>query len=144
MLSLEAPVVTAALVGRTGASGARVEEGLSSSPRQEAPVAQVRPFMQQPPPREAGHENQPVEQVYAEREVEVDVGSGVVLVVDDVVGMAAAVVEVEVADGVDEEVEGWTKDVDVPSAMPIQISLLNPINLLTKEDAATYIQYPDT
>jgi len=115
MLSLEAPVVTAALVGRTGASGARVEEGLSSSPRQEAPVAQVRPFMQQPPPREAGHETPPVEQVYAEREVEVDVGSGVVLVVD-VFGMAAAVVEVEVADGVDEEVEGWTKDVDVPSA----------------------------
>jgi hypothetical protein len=99
--------------------------------------------MQQPPPREAGHENQPVEQVYAEREVEVDAGSGVVLVVDDVVGMAAAVVEVEVADGVDEEVEGWTKDVDVPSATPIQISLLNPMDLSTK-DVATYIQYPDT
>ena len=120
-----------------------MEEGLSSSPRQEAPVAQVRPFMQQPPPREAGHENQPVEQVYAEREVEVDVGSGVVLVVDDVVGMAAAVVEVDVADGVDEEVEGWTKDVDVPSATPIQISLLNPMDFSTK-DVATYIQYPDT
>ena len=99
-------VVTAALVGRTGASGARVEEGLSSSPRQEAPVAQVRPFMQQPPPREAGQENQPVEQVYAEREVEVEVGEGVLVLVEVVGGMAAAVVVVEVEVGV-AEVEGW-------------------------------------
>ena len=101
-------VVTAALVGRTGASGARVEDGLSSSPRQEAPVAQVRPFMQQPPPREVGHENQPVEQVYAEREVEVEVevGEGVVVEVEVVGGMAAAVVVVEVEVGV-AEVDGW-------------------------------------
>jgi len=103
-------VVTAALVGRTGASGARVEEGLSSSPRQEAPVAQVRPFMQQPPPREAGQENQPVEQVYAEREVEVEVevevGEGVLVLVEVVGGTAAAVVVVEVEVGV-VEVEGW-------------------------------------
>ena len=99
-------VVTAALVGRTGASGARVEDGLSSSPRQEAPVAQVRPFMQQPPPREAGHENQPVEQVYAEREVEVEVGEGVLVLVEVVGGMAAAVVVVEVEVEV-AEVEGW-------------------------------------
>lgn len=99
-------VVTAALVGRTGASGARVEDGLSSSPRQEAPVAQVRPFMQQPPPREAGQENQPVEQMYAEREVEVEVGEGVLVLVEVVGGMAAAVVVVEVEVGV-AEVEGW-------------------------------------
>ena len=99
-------VVTAALVGRTGASGARVEDGLSSSPRQEAPVAQVRPFMQQPPSREAGQENQPVEQVYAEREVEVEVGEGVLVLVEVVGGMAAAVVVVEVEVGV-AEVEGW-------------------------------------
>jgi hypothetical protein len=101
-------VVTAALVGRTGASGWRVLEGLSSSPRQEAPVAQVRPFMQHPPPREAGQENQPVEHMYADREVEVDVGEVVVLVVDVVVGTTTAVVvvdvEVEVVDDV--EVEG--------------------------------------
>ena len=99
-------VVTAALVGRTGASGARVEDGLSSSPRQEAPVAQVRPFMQQPPPREAGQENQPVEQMYAEREVEVEVGEGVLVLVEVVGGMAAAVVVVEVEVEV-AEVEGW-------------------------------------
>jgi len=99
-------VVTAALVGRTGASGARVEDGLSSSPRQEAPVAQVRPFMQQPPPREAGQENQPVEQVYAEREVEVEVVEGVLVLVEVVGGTAAAVVVVEVEVGV-AEVEGW-------------------------------------
>jgi len=99
-------VVAAALVGRTGASGARVEDGLSSSPRQEAPVAQVRPFMQQPPPREAGQENQPVEQMYAEREVEVEVGEGVLVLVEVVGGMAAAVVVVEVEVGV-AEVEGW-------------------------------------
>lgn len=98
-------VVTAALVGRTGASGARVEDGLSSSPRQEAPVAQVRPFMQQPPPREAGQENQPVEQMYAEREVEVEVGEGVLVLVEVVGGMAAAVVDVEIEGGV-VEVEG--------------------------------------
>jgi hypothetical protein len=78
--------------------------------------------MQQPPPREAGHENQPVEQVYAEREVDVLVGEGVVL--DVVVGMAAAVVVEEVVGAAEEvEVEGWMKDVDVPSATPTQISL---------------------
>lgn len=78
----------------------------SLSPRQEAPVAQVRPFMQHPPPREAGQENQPVEHVYADLE-EDDVGVGVALevegVVDDGVGVGVAV---EV--GVAEEVVGWT------------------------------------
>jgi hypothetical protein len=101
------------LVGRTGASGARVEVE-SSSPRQEAPVAHVRPFIQQPPPREVGQENQPVEHVYAERVVDVDSG---VVVVEGVVGTtitAADVVsdvEVEVEVEVEVvvvEVEGWT------------------------------------
>lgn len=96
-------MVAVPLVGRTGASGARVLVPSSESPRHEAPVAQVRPFMQQPPPRETGQENQPVEHVYAE--LEDGIGSGVVLGVEDVViGAAEAVAEVEVE--VDEEDEG--------------------------------------
>ena len=76
----------------------------SESPRHEAPVAQVRPFMQHPPPREAGQENQPVEHVYCD--VEVVEGEDVEVVEGDV-GTAA------VEDDwrrVDEEadVEGWT------------------------------------
>ena len=82
----------------------------SLPPRQEAPVAQVRPFMQHPPPREAGQENQPVEHVYADLEEE-EVGVGVVLGVEELelvdvgvwVGVAMAVEE-----GVAEEVVGWT------------------------------------
>ena len=59
--------------------------------------------MQQPPPRETGQENQPVEHVYAE--LEDGIGSGVVLGVEDVViGAAEAVAEVEVE--LDEEDEG--------------------------------------
>ncbi|KNG43928.1 u3 small nucleolar ribonucleoprotein mpp10 [Stemphylium lycopersici] len=102
-----AVVVAMPLVGRTGASGARVLVPSSESPRHEAPVAQVRPFMQQPPPRETGQENQPVEHVYAE--LEDGVGSGVVVLGgdEDVVGLAAAVVEVE------EEDEGWIYGVDL-------------------------------
>lgn len=111
-----AVVVAMPLVGRTGASGARVLVPSSESPRHEAPVAQVRPFMQQPPPRETGQENQPVEHVYAE--LEDGVGSGVVVLRgdEDVVGLAAAVVEVE------EEDEGWMYVVDVPSKTPLQQS----------------------
>jgi len=62
-------------------------------------VAQVRPFAQQPPPRDTGHENQPVEHVYAE--LEVDTGSGVVVVEGDV----EAGTEVDVVVGT-AEVEG--------------------------------------
>jgi hypothetical protein len=96
------------LVGRTGASGARVEVE-SSSPRHEAPVAHVRPFMQQPPPREDGQENQPVEHVYAD--LVFDVGSGVVEVVEGLVG--TTITAVDVVSDVDVEVvvievEGWT------------------------------------
>jgi hypothetical protein len=122
-----------------------VLEGLSSSPRQEAPVAQVRPFIQQPPPREAGQENQPVEQVYAEREVEEGVEEGAVLVVEVVVvGTAAAVVVVDGVVGAAEEVEveGWMKDVDVPSATPIRIRL--QCDDFQGQRLVTYIQYPGT
>jgi hypothetical protein len=105
-------------VGRTGASGARVEVE-SLSPRQEAPVAHVRPFMQHPPPRETGQENQPVEHVYAERVVDV-----AEVVVEGVVGTTMTAVdvvsevEVEAEIAVVVEVEGWTKAVDVPSNTP--------------------------
>lgn len=54
------------LVGRTGAEGACVL--VEEPPRHEAPDAQVRPSWQQPPPRLAAQENQPVEQVYADVE----------------------------------------------------------------------------
>jgi hypothetical protein len=66
--------------------------------------------MQHPPPRETGQENQPVEHVYADRELEIDVGSGVVLVVEVEVGTTAAVVEIDDVGGAadDVEVEGWT------------------------------------
>jgi hypothetical protein len=113
------------LVGRTGASGARVEVE-SSSPRHEAPVAHVRPFMQQPPPKEDGQENQPVEHVYAD--LVVDVGSGVV-VVEGVVGTTITAVDVVsdveaevVVEVVVVEVEGWTYAVDVPSKTPSHVS----------------------
>jgi hypothetical protein len=107
------------LVGRTGASGARVLVE-SSSPKHEAPVAQVRPFMQHPPPREAGQENQPVEHVYTDLE-EDEVGTGVVLEADGVVGVG---VGVEVGGGGAaeedvEEAEGWMKVVDVLSKTPM-------------------------
>jgi hypothetical protein len=99
-------VVAEPLVGRTGASGARVDVE-SSSPRQEAPVAQVRPFMQQPPPRETGQENQPVEHVYAERVVEV---ASLVVDVEGLVGTTMTAVDVVCDAGVDVvelvEVEG--------------------------------------
>lgn len=98
-------MVPETLVGRTGAEGAIVLDG--SSPRQEAPVAHVRPFMQQPPPREAAHENQPVLHVY---DVDgVGVGEGVVedATEDRVVGITITPVEEVVLDlGVD--VDGWT------------------------------------
>ncbi|KAI1510541.1 hypothetical protein Ptr902_04648 [Pyrenophora tritici-repentis] len=77
-------VVAEPLVGRTGASGARV---LVGPPRHDAPVAQVRPFAQHPPPKDTGHENHPVEHVYAE----VDIGSGVV---EGDVGTTTTAVEV--------------------------------------------------
>jgi hypothetical protein len=80
----------------------------SSSPRQEAPVAQVRPFMQHPPPSDEGQENQPVEQVYAERVVEVEG----VEVVEGLVGATITAVDVvsTAEEGVVDvvEVEGWT------------------------------------
>jgi hypothetical protein len=106
-------------VGRTGASGARVVVE-SSSPRHEAPVAHVRPFMQHPPPRETGQENQPVEHVYAERVVDV----AEIVVVDGVVGTTMTAVDVvsEVETVVVVEVEGWTKAVDVPSNTPKSVS----------------------
>jgi uncharacterized protein YaaQ len=65
--------------------------------------------MQHPPPRETGQENQPVEHVYADRGLEVGVGSAVVLVVEVEVGTTAAVVEVDDVGGAadDVEVEGW-------------------------------------
>ena len=74
----------ASLVGRTGADGAWVLVG--SSPKQDAPVAQSRPFWQQPPPRLAGQENQPVEQVYAD--FVDDDGAGVGVVIEEVVDAA--------------------------------------------------------
>ncbi|KAJ8112146.1 hypothetical protein OPT61_g5420 [Boeremia exigua] len=49
---------------------------------QDAPVAHSRPFWQQPPPRLTGQENQPVEQVYAD--VDVDDGAGVDVGVEEV------------------------------------------------------------
>ena len=108
------------LVGRTGAEGAwevpvAVDE---SEPRQDAPVAQVRPFWQQPPPREAGQENQPVVHTYDVADV-VEGGAEVAdedaeeEVAEDVVGAAA---EVEVERGA--VVEGWTYVTDVPAATP--------------------------
>lgn len=103
-----------------GASGARVLVGVS--PMQEAPVAQVRPVWQQPPPREAGQENQPVEQVYAVRE-EDEVGGGVVVEGEGVVEVWAAV---EVGAGgaaVVEEEEGGMKVVDVASRTPVRVSI---------------------
>ena len=94
-------------VGRTGAEGAPVELALPEDvedpgPRQEAPVAQVRPFWQQPPPRLRAQENQPVLQTYDDVEVGVGVGVGVVEVVVAVVGVTMTSV-----DRVD-EVEGST------------------------------------
>jgi len=71
---------------------------LGMSPRHEAPVAQVLPFMQQPPPRLAGHENQPVEQVYGV----VDDGAGVVETGVEVGTMITAVEDGGGGDGEDE------------------------------------------
>lgn len=59
---------------------------VGSSPRQDAPVAHSRPFWQQPPPKLAAHENQPVEQVYADVRLD-DGGASVELGVDEVVDM---------------------------------------------------------
>jgi hypothetical protein len=89
------------LVGRTGATGACVLVG--SSPRQEAPVAHVLPFMQQPPPKLAAQEKKPVEQEYAD--VEVVVGVGVDVTTADVV-VGTMITTVEEGGGGDEE--GWT------------------------------------
>ncbi|KAJ4294607.1 hypothetical protein N0V90_008298 [Kalmusia sp. IMI 367209] len=103
-------------VGRTGAEGAIVLVG--SSPRQEAPVAQVRPFWQQPPPTEAGHENQPVEHVWGVDTVGVGEGEGEE---DCVVGTTTTPVEEEARDSdvdVDVDVEGWIKVTDVATATP--------------------------
>jgi hypothetical protein len=61
---------------------------VGSSPRQEAPVAHVRPFIQQPPPTLAGQEKKPVEQVYADVDVGVDV-----MTADVVVGTMTTAVE---------------------------------------------------
>jgi hypothetical protein len=66
------------------------------SPRHEAPVAQVRPFIQQPPPKLAAHENQPVEHVYADEDVGVGVVEGAdVADVDGEVGTTTTAVEDE-------------------------------------------------
>lgn len=109
--AVEVTVVAPSLVGRTGADGAWVLEG--SSPRQDAPVAHSRPFWQQPPPKLAGQENQPVEQVYAEVGLDDD-GAGVNTGVEEVVnaaelepavGTTAAVVD---DDGGCADVDGWT------------------------------------
>jgi hypothetical protein len=89
------------LVGRTGATGACVLVG--SSPRQEAPVAHVLPFMQQPPPKLAAQEKKPVEQEYAD--IEVVVGVGVDVTTADVV-VGTMITTVEEGGGGDEE--GWT------------------------------------
>jgi hypothetical protein len=101
----EAEGVAAALVGRTGADGACMLVELS--PRHDAPVAQVRPFIQQPPPRLAAHENQPVEHVYAVDDVRVGVVVGVgVAEVDGEVGTTmTAVDDGRVCVGVE---DGWT------------------------------------
>ena len=93
-----AVVVAEPLVGRTGASGERVLVG-SLPPRHDAPVAQVRPVAQHPPPRDTGHEYHPVEHVYTE--LEVDTGSGVMVVEGDV-GTTTTAVEVEAGAEVDE------------------------------------------
>ena len=77
---------------------------VESSPRQDAPVAHSRPFWQQPPPRLAGQENQPVEQVYAD--VVDDDGADVVVGVDEVVGGAELESDVGTAVAVVEDVEG--------------------------------------
>jgi hypothetical protein len=61
---------------------------VGSSPRQEAPIAHVLPFMQQPPPRLAAHEKNPVEQVYADEDVGDDVTTE-----DVVVGTMTTTVE---------------------------------------------------
>jgi hypothetical protein len=93
-------VVAEPLVGRTGASGARVLDGSISSPRHEAPVAHVRPFIQHPPPRDAGHENQPVEHMYCDDE---DVVGSEVEVDDDVKEVGTTTTAVEVSIVVDDE-----------------------------------------
>jgi hypothetical protein len=69
---------------------------VGSSPRQEAPVAHVLPFMQHPPPKLAAQEKKPVEQVYADVEVVVVVGVVVgvdVTTADVVVGTMTTTVE---------------------------------------------------
>jgi hypothetical protein len=76
---------------------------VGSSPRQEAPVAHVLPFMQQPPPKLAAQEKKPVEQEYAD--VEVVVGVGVDVTTADVV-VGTMITTVEEGGGGDEE--GWT------------------------------------
>ena len=96
------------LVGRTGAEGACVL--VDSSPRHEAPVAHVRPFWQQPPPRLAAHENQPVEQVYAD--VEDDDTGAALDVIDGEVGTTIMAAEDVLAGAVD--VEGCTVTTLVP------------------------------
>jgi len=96
-----AVVVAEPLVGRTGASGERVLVD-SLPPRHDAPVAQVRPLAQHPPPRDTGHEYHPIEHVYTE--LEVDTGSGVMLVEDDV---GATTTAVEVKAGAELDEGGW-------------------------------------
>ena len=98
---MDTTVVVASLVGRTGADGAWV---VDSSPIQDAPVAHSRPFWQQPPPRLAGQENQPVEQVYADL-IDED-GAGVVVGVEEVVGVAELASDVGTTAVVVEDVEG--------------------------------------
>lgn len=100
------------LVGRTGADGAWVL--LDSSPRHEAPVAHVRPFWQHPPPRLAGHENQPIEHMYAELNTGVDEGAGADDAGSDVGTTMTAVDE----GGGGGEEEGWTYVIDVPAMAP--------------------------
>jgi hypothetical protein len=78
---------------------------VGSSPRQEAPEAHVLPFMQQPPPKLAAQEKKPVEQVYAD--VDVDVGAGVDVTVADVV-VGTMITTVEDGGGGGGEEEGWT------------------------------------
>ena len=73
---------------------------LGASPRHEAPVAHVRPFWQHPPPRLAGQENQPVEQLYEVDDDGVGVGVGVV---DVVVGTITTAVEEGGGGGGEEE-----------------------------------------
>ena len=101
-----------------GAEGAIVLDG--SSPMQEAPVAHVLPFWQQPPPREAAHENQPVLQVYDDDVDGVDVGVGDVEdleEVESVVGITATLDDDDVLVS-DADVDGRIYVIDVEMATP--------------------------